>query len=76
MDTMTTGGYEAFNDIVRQFNLRREGDELKPISDTITGDIIEPLSIITTLLKNSTMTLELADAKMFCVDTSMRNYID
>ena len=76
MDTMTTGGYEAFNDIVRQFNLRREGDELEPISDTITGDIIEPLSIITTLLKNSTMALELADAKMFCVDTSMRNYID
>ena len=56
---------------INKFNVNDE-----KISDTISGDIVEPVSIMTMILKNSTMCFELALAKLFCVDTSVRNYID
>lgn len=61
-----------FSDDPETFNLNMEDS----ITDTISGDIVEPVSIITTIIKNSTMCFELALSQLFCVDVSVRNYID
>lgn len=63
---------EFIDGSIEKFNVNGE----EKISDTISGDIVEPVSIMTMILKNSTMCFELALAKLFCVDTSVRNYID
>lgn len=47
-----------------------------PLSEDISGKIVEPLNIITMILKNSIIPFELSCAEVFCVDASMRNYID
>ncbi len=43
---------------------------------TFKERIIEPVSVITTILKNSTMMLELATARSFHLDSFCNNYID
>lgn len=43
---------------------------------TFTEQIIEPVSVITTILENSTMMLELATARTFHLDHWCDNYID
>ena len=42
---------------------------------TFTEQIIEPVSIITTMLENSTLMLELAQAKVFQLESFMENHI-
>lgn len=45
------------------------------ISETISGRIVEPLDIMTMILKHSIVPIELYAAKLFCVDSAVRNYI-
>lgn len=45
------------------------------ISENISGNIIEPVNIMTMILKNSLVPIELYAAKLFCVDSTVRNYI-
>ena len=42
---------------------------------SISGQIVEPISIITRMLENTTLILDLAQAKTFHVDQFMENYI-
>lgn len=42
---------------------------------SISGQIVEPISIITRMLENTTLILDLAQAKSFHVDQFMENYI-
>ena len=69
---LTCNESRNFTDNPETFNLNMEDS----ITDTISGDIVEPVSIITTIIKNSTMCFELALSQLFCVDVSVRNYID
>ena len=45
------------------------------ISDKISGNIVEPLDVMTMILKHSIIPFELYAAKLFCVDSTVRNYI-
>mgnify|MGYP004654396607 CR=1 FL=1 len=49
------------------------GDEIGDV--TLTDQIVEPVSIITTMLENSNIILELASARTFHVESFMQNYI-
>ena len=43
--------------------------------EDMTGKIVEPISTLTTILNNCTLSFELALAQLFNVETMMRNYI-
>lgn len=51
----------------------QHGDEIGDV--TLTDQIVEPVSIITTMLENSNIILELASARTFHVESFMQNYI-
>lgn len=51
----------------------QHGDEIGDV--TLTDQIVEPVSIITTMLENSNIILELATARTFHVESFMQNYI-
>lgn len=76
-------GYDGF----RSFNLKRERDEdifsltaddpkiVTANGEEIDPTIIEPVTIITTLLENSVIALELATAKLMTTGSYMMNFI-
>lgn len=51
----------------------QHGDEIGDV--TLTDQIVEPVSIIMTMLENSNIILELATARTFHVESFMQNYI-
>lgn len=51
----------------------QHGDEVGDV--VLTDQIVEPVSIITTMLENSNIILELASARTFHVESFMQNYI-
>jgi hypothetical protein len=70
---------ELYND-PESFNLDTEDThvktgELDGISYIIDKQIVEPVTIITTMLENSTTVLDLALAKTFHLNSFMNNYL-
>ena len=65
------------NDIADQICMPLHTVRLDPDSDAIEFEerIIEPVSIITTMLENSTLILELAQSRTFQLEGFMDNYI-
>lgn len=75
-------------DAFRSFNLKRDNvenifnpqfEDLKVVAangEEIDPTIIEPITIIMTLLENSIIALELATAKLMTIGSYMMNYID
>lgn len=64
---------DSFEDV---FNTKfHPGTIVHPSGITYDHTVVEPVSIITNLLDNSTMVLELAAAKLFAPNSFMYNYI-
>lgn len=71
---------QTFYDNPNSFNLDIEDSNVKTgevdgVSYIIDKQIVEPVTIITTMLENSTTILDLAQARTFHLNSFMNNYL-